>query len=427
MSRRLVVSVSSMDNKRTNFAVAFIYVFVYFMILSSLSHRLVTKDSLEEALAAGDYVTHTGPCGACSSLQDLAAMISTDELPMRGNDCYWSSGGLANIDTARTCYENLGFTPNCARILASYQDRINRRCASICAAFALGQGQSSPACEQSSVCYPCVNVIESRLRLVAGRLDVNSGYPSWSASQCTEIAPLDVVSQGDVCEEAKTAGEGSPVGIMPVAPPSTPMVPFTLVPTSNPSMPAISSSPVPAATKGPTSAPTKRPSAAPTKRPSPAPTKRPTPNPTAVSSPEPTSRTSISANLQRCTELAAVETGLSKRSGGTVVCDCSDDLGSAAPVCYTSPDRTEDQVCAILFGSCNTSSDCCSAGVRGCRLGQCRSASRTAQKSSVRIGSSAGGREVPVDGRLQSEPTGGGTRRRRRIRGTTTSNPRKTI
>lgn len=346
--------------------------------------RLVTVPSLEAALAAGEYVTHTGPCGACSSLQDLATMISANELPMKGNDCYWSSGGLANVNAARTCYEDLGFTSNCARILSSYQDRINRKCPSVCAAFALGQGQDSASCSQSTLCYPCVELIEERYRIVSGRTDINSGYPSWSAAPCSRIATLDVVSQGDACEEARQAGTdapATPVGIMPFPPPSTPVAPFTLVPTPNPS-----SVPAPAPTRNPTAA-------------------------TAA----PTSRATLSANLQMCQDFAAIEVSLSSRTGGTVVCDCSAALDSPIPKCYTSPERREDQVCAIQFGACDAMADCCSVGARSCRLGQCRSASRTAAKSSLRLGAASGlggGR-----GRTAGQASGGGTRGRRRIRG----------
>jgi hypothetical protein len=356
--------------------------FSNFLSYFPLLLRLTTVPSLADAVAAGDYVTHLGPCGACSSLQDLAVMINTDSLPMEANDCFWESGGLEDFGVARACFERLGFTSNCARIMASYQDRINRRCSSFCAAFALGQGQSAPACEESASCYPCVDLIEQRYKIVAGRLDTLSGYPSWSAAQCDEIAPLDIVSQGDVCQDAKfvnaPAPVATPVGIMPVLP-----------------------SPTKAPTPRPTARPTPNPTTAATARPS---TARPTPNPTPAAT--------ASRNVQLCRETSAIEISLSSRVGGTVVCDCDDD--SPMPKCYSSPERTDDQVCAIQFGTCSTVSDCCNAGVRGCRGGLCRSGARTQLKSSLRIGASVGGRGR---GGGSVDATRGGTRDRRRIKG----------
>lgn len=336
--------------------------------------RLKTVPSLEDAVAAGDYVTHVGPCGACSSLQDLATIMTTNQLPMRANDCYWRSGGAADLGTAKTCFESLGFSSTCARIMASYQDRINRsQCPSFCAAFALGQGQDTPACEKSSVCYPCINLMEARYKIVAGRVETNSGYPSWSASACDNIASADVISFGDVCQDAKTVGGSSkPVGQPTLAP-------------------------VPSPTLKPTAAST--------------------PKPTNAKTPPPTPAATASANLQLCQEFAAIEMSLSKQSGGQVVCDCKPDSNSATPVCYKSPDRSQDQVCAIQFGACNGTNDCCSAGVRGCRGGQCRTASRAQLKSSLRLGNGRGGRGG--GSRIVGEPARGESRGRRRIRGTT--------
>ncbi|KAG7368276.1 filamentous hemagglutinin family outer membrane protein [Nitzschia inconspicua] len=380
----------------------------------NFSYELKTVESLEEALAAGDYVTHLGPCGACSSLQDLATMITTTQLPMRGNDCYWQSGGLGDIGTARTCFENLGFTTNCARILASFQNRINLRgCPSFCAAFALGQGQDAPACSQSNVCSSCVDLIEERYSIVAGRRTTNSGYPSWSASRCDDIAPLDVVSQGDVCQEAKFVGgfPNTPAPVITNPPTSLPPVPS---PTLNPS-PA----PTPPPTRNPTSAPTPPPTRNPTSAPTPPPTRNPTPAPTPPPTrnptPTPTPPTIVSLNVQLCQQSADIETSLSRRTGENVVCDCSEAQNSAVPVCYRGPAQT--QTCAIQFGTCSTTSDCCSAGVRLCRGGQCRAAARAAFKSSLRIGASTGGAVGRNNRRPVVQPSRGASRGRRRIRG----------
>lgn len=93
--------------------------------------------SLDESIAAGSYITHTGPCGTCSSLEDLAIMIEYPNLPYKGYQCFWSSNGMADLNAAVSCYQDIGFTLSCARTLASYQSNIvDEGCGYECSAWA---------------------------------------------------------------------------------------------------------------------------------------------------------------------------------------------------------------------------------------------------------------------------------------------------
>ena len=371
---------------------------------------LKTVPSLDDALAEGEYVTHTGACGACSSLQDLAAMIETDSLTLKGNQCYRDSVWLTQIGKGEECYRNLGFTPACASVLIRYQKRINdSQCGSFCAAFALGGGQDEPSCAADGPCTNCArgnNMIDSRFRRVSGRTDISSGLPSWSATACSNIASPDVVSLEDVC----VAAIDIPPTNAPVAPTNAPVAPTEapIAPTEAPIAPTnapVSPTPAPIAPTpapiAPTTAPV-NPSAAPV-----APTTAPV---------SPTNPPTVNADLEACLAYANIEISLSQRSGNAVVCDCSGaETGvSVIPVCYSSPDRTEDQICAVQFQTCSTVNDCCNAGVRSCRGGICRSASRSQLKGSLRIGTQR------FRGRVEQQPTRG--ENRRRIRGDADNN-----
>mmetsp|Transcript_6762 Transcript_6762/g.19548 ORF Transcript_6762/g.19548 Transcript_6762/m.19548 type:complete len:111 (+) Transcript_6762:1997-2329(+) len=81
--------------------------------------------------------------------------------------------------------------------------------------------------------------------------------------------------------------------------------------------------------------------------------------------------------------------------GDGVVCDCFDaeTTGSTnKPRCFASASRSADTECVIGHNSCSTDKDCCSAGVRKCRGGACRTASgRTGNRSQLRLSGNRGG------------------------------------
>ena len=72
-------------------------------------YRLATFGSAAEAGELGYRVTHTGTCGACSTLQDLAVYLERPDLTAPVRRCGMQSGTLE-------CLEALGFTHACAQI-----------------------------------------------------------------------------------------------------------------------------------------------------------------------------------------------------------------------------------------------------------------------------------------------------------------------
>jgi hypothetical protein len=67
----------------------------------------------EEARSAGLYVTHAGPCGVCSSLQDLAVYMQVgSNLKRRAGFC--GIIALLGFGLGPTCFRSIGFTRACA-------------------------------------------------------------------------------------------------------------------------------------------------------------------------------------------------------------------------------------------------------------------------------------------------------------------------
>ena len=98
--------------------------------------RLRTVPSIENAIVARQYITHTGACGTCSSLQDFALMIEYPNLPYKGQQCFFRSTALKYVEKAITCYEEVGFTRSCATTLAYHQKTIvDKECGYQCAAW----------------------------------------------------------------------------------------------------------------------------------------------------------------------------------------------------------------------------------------------------------------------------------------------------
>jgi uncharacterized membrane protein YgcG len=349
--------------------------------------------SMQEANSSGLYITHTGSCGVCSSLQDLAAMLEYNRLLQNSNGCYLT--GLTNFAAGIECYQNYGYSRNCAEVLLRYQLSIrDEGCGTNCPPFALDGDQSQPSCgDDASGCAACAANVRSRMLIVSGRTFANSGYPSATAVPCDRISSM-VPEQGDIC----LAASG------PAMPTDAPVAVVTVAPTPAPVATTSTAAPVAA-----------------------------TPSPVVATSPPVAS----SPELQQCLEMSALEERLGLSVGSSITCECTEsaEVGAAVvPVCYQG-DRADNNQCATMFGTCVAVGDCCSAGVRTCRSGQCRSASRGALKSSLRIGSNSairgdrpgGGAAGGGDGGGGSAGSGGttrGLRRRLRImlgRGATTS------
>lgn len=371
---------------------------------SGHSYRLTTVPSLEDAIAAGQYITHTGACGTCSSLQDLALMIEYPNLPYKAQQCFFRSSALKNMEEAITCYQEVGFTLTCSTTLAYHQKTIvDKDCGYQCATWAYDGDLGRPSCEDISGCGSCVDSfgIGARLELIAGRTFPNSGYPSQKAQNCSDIAPIDVIGGSDICAEAPLQQPPTKDPLQTKAP-TPPIVPQTATPTVKTTQ-SPTLAPVQIATKEPTKSPTGTPTVSPVEttaapvEPTAAPveaTAKPffliTAFPTPTQAPLPISDLSF----QQCLNTAAIEVRMGALAGGDgVVCDCIEaETGvSNRPRCFSSADRSADTQCNIGHDACNDDSDCCSTGVRKCRGGSCRTASQAGSRNRLRLAGNRGG------------------------------------
>mmetsp|Transcript_15437 Transcript_15437/g.31975 ORF Transcript_15437/g.31975 Transcript_15437/m.31975 type:complete len:471 (+) Transcript_15437:516-1928(+) len=334
---------------------------------SEYTYRLKTVSSLVNATAAGQYITHKGACGTCSSLQDLALMLEYPDLPYKAQQCFFRSTAVKYVDKAEECYEEIGFTKACSTTLAYHQKRIvDKECGYQCAAWSYDGDLGKPNCQDVSGCGACVDRlgISTRLELMAGRTFANSGYPSQKAQQCIDIAPVDVIGGSDICSLA-------PLAQFPTEAPVVSIVPTI--------------SPVDSTTTSPTTEPVGNSTVAPTESPvdvTASPTEGPVPT-------VPTAPTVPSLTLQQCQSTAAIEVRNNALSGGSgVFCDCSEAESGATnlPKCYSSPDRDADSSCALKHESCSVKS-CC--GGR-CKNNVCRPPGRD-NKDALRISSGFGG------------------------------------
>jgi len=94
------------------------------------TYRLETFPTERAAHAAGAQITHRGRCGACSSLEDLAAYIERRDLNRAGRLC--GIRGTFGDKTQLSCLKNLGFTDACAQIWSFNIDNTRSECMRTC-------------------------------------------------------------------------------------------------------------------------------------------------------------------------------------------------------------------------------------------------------------------------------------------------------
>ena len=96
-------------------------------------YRLATFPDTATAATEGGVVTHTGPCGACSSLQDLAVYLANPNLGEPVRRCALLGRG-GNDAATLDCLLDLGFSEPCAQIWASNSANTRAACLGVCLA-----------------------------------------------------------------------------------------------------------------------------------------------------------------------------------------------------------------------------------------------------------------------------------------------------
>jgi len=139
-------------------------------------YRLETFSDRGAVEAAGGTITHTGACGACSSLQDLAVYLEQPDLGEAVRQCALLSLG-GDMEPTVECITDLGFSEPCAQIWAFNSANTRASCLNPCLA-----ALESPHHEPDGSLNPCLACDEEEsgpvFKAVAGRSRRNSGIPS---------------------------------------------------------------------------------------------------------------------------------------------------------------------------------------------------------------------------------------------------------
>lgn len=151
-------------------------------------YRLQTFESGGAAEADGFRVSHRGPCGRCSTLEDLAVYIAYGDLTTPVRAC-----GLAHLLSTQEehvrCLTELGFTKPCAQIWYYNTKNTQAVCADQCFS-AIGDPYHTP----DGAINPCLDCDEKRsggvFKAVAGRTRRNSGLPTAICRPCSTVTPL---------------------------------------------------------------------------------------------------------------------------------------------------------------------------------------------------------------------------------------------
>lgn len=145
-------------------------------------------DTLSLSRADPHQVTHTGPCGACSSLQDLAVYAGQIDLTDPVRQC-GLSGFTQGMEGHIECLEALGFSPACATIW--YYNTVNTRtqCLTLCL-----KHLNDPYLDAEGQLNPCLACDEEEsgpiFKALSGRTRRNSGLPSAICRPCDSVSPL---------------------------------------------------------------------------------------------------------------------------------------------------------------------------------------------------------------------------------------------
>jgi len=148
-------------------------------------YQLTTRPITE---APPELITHTGPCGACSSMQDLKVYLSRTDLADPVRRC-----GLEGIsqgaEASARCLSELGFSAPCAEIWAYNTQHTRERCLEPCLAHL-----NSSYVSQEGELNPCLACDEEEsgpiFKRVAGRTRRNSGLPSAICRPCSSVSAL---------------------------------------------------------------------------------------------------------------------------------------------------------------------------------------------------------------------------------------------
>lgn len=153
------------------------------------SYRVETYESFDALQSEGAELTHSGACGQCSSLKDLAVYIEISDLTNPVRECGVDNFGNTPQEHI-ACLEQLGFTRACAQIW--YFNTLHTRdvCFETCLALI-----ESPYHDESGELNACILCDEMNsgpvFKAVSGRTRRNSGLPTALCRPCSTISPIE--------------------------------------------------------------------------------------------------------------------------------------------------------------------------------------------------------------------------------------------
>ena len=149
------------------------------------AYRLVTYPDALAAVAEGGWITHSGACGQCSSLANLAVYLRRPDLTEPVRSCGLDGildGEQANIE----CLMALGFDEACAQIWYYNTNHTRTECLDVC----LAELENPNHLPDGSL-NPCIQCDEDEsgavFKAVSGRTRRNSGLPSALCRPCDSV------------------------------------------------------------------------------------------------------------------------------------------------------------------------------------------------------------------------------------------------
>jgi len=143
----------------------------------------------DQARELAGKITHKGPCGQCSSLQNLAVYMRNPDLTEPVRSCGLKGvfeGQEANIE----CLMEIGFDEACAQIWYFNTQHTRESCLEVCM-----ENLESPHHLSDGQLNPCIQCDEDEsgpiFKAVSGRTRRNSGLPSGLCRPCESVYRVD--------------------------------------------------------------------------------------------------------------------------------------------------------------------------------------------------------------------------------------------
>lgn len=153
------------------------------------TYHAQTFESLDALEAAGAKLTHTGACGVCSTLSDLAVYALEKDIGRPVQKCSVDTFGRPVADLTACIVDRLGMTKPCAEIWAYNSRNTQQKCLDVCFTQL-----DAPYHQRNGALNTCI-ACEQRLsgptmKAVAGRTRRNTGIASTVCVPCGEVTAI---------------------------------------------------------------------------------------------------------------------------------------------------------------------------------------------------------------------------------------------